>query len=267
MLLIHRVHYTIQTKLSCAKRFSVCTLSGAGAKPNVFNRYCARREAPTRACALVPQVVQTCQACQPWRRPGQSNKFTFSLALPFQEEVQFDLLSHHSAFELGLGGEKGIPIVHLIDCCIRWSACMMSSSRSARDLLHCIPAAWVNVLDGMHVLIVDGEAGVRFKEVDDWAMCSQIALRYKAPHEQARLGERHNASLRSARQRAGSQAIKKSLCIGFITVLGSVAFVHGVLVRINEHAAYQAFLGRQPHLPHPLEGGCHGDLDVKGQHH
>ena len=59
---------------------------------------------PAKACNLVPQVVQACQVCRPWRRPGQANKFTVSLALAFNEEVQFDLLSYHSQLEPGPGG-------------------------------------------------------------------------------------------------------------------------------------------------------------------
>ena len=47
---------------------------------------------PAKACNLGPQVVQACQVCRPWKRPGQSNKLTYSLALAFDEEVQFDFV-------------------------------------------------------------------------------------------------------------------------------------------------------------------------------
>lgn len=33
----------------------------------------------------------------------------------------------------------------------------------------------------------------------------------------------------------------------------------------NSHTPYQDILGRQPHLLPSFEGGCHGDLDTKGQ--
>ena len=45
----------------------------------------------------------------------------FSLALVFHEDVQFELLFDRSALQPGLGGQHGIPIVHPIDCCTRWS--------------------------------------------------------------------------------------------------------------------------------------------------
>lgn len=72
-----------------------------------------------RGCNLVPHVVQACQVCRPWGKPGQSNKFTYPFVLQFNEEVQFDLMVYRSTLEPGLGGAHGIPIVQ-IDCCIRW---------------------------------------------------------------------------------------------------------------------------------------------------
>ena len=57
----------------------------------------------SKAVNFVLQVVQACQVCRPWRKPGQSNKLTYSLAMSFNEEVQFDLLFYHSRLEPGLG--------------------------------------------------------------------------------------------------------------------------------------------------------------------
>lgn len=101
--------------------------------------------APARACNSVPQVVQASQVCRPWKKPGQSNKLTYSLAMTFNEEVQFDLMFYHGALEPGLRGAHGIPIVHLIDCCIRWSARIRSQFGTTRDLSECISLAWVNI--------------------------------------------------------------------------------------------------------------------------
>ena len=218
-----------------------------------------------KACNLVPQVIQSCQVCRPWRKPGQNNKLPYSLALSFNEGVQFDLIFYHSRLEPGLGGAHGIPVLHFIDCCIRLSARIKSQSKSTRDLLDGISLAWVNVFGGVQTLILDGETGMRGRAVDAWAIYNQITLKYKAPHQKAWLVERHDALIRSAVQRAESQVIKESFCISFTIVLGVVTFLHNALVCINQHTPYQALLGRQPHLLPPLEGGYHGDLDVKGQ--
>ena len=54
----------------------------------------------------------------------------------------------------------------------------------------------------MEVLTLDGETGMRPKEVDDWAMSNQVAFEYKAPHQKTWPVEGHNALIRSALQRA-----------------------------------------------------------------
>ena len=138
--------------------------------------------------------------------------------------MQFGLLFYRSALQPGLEGEKGIPTVHLTYCCIRWSACMMSPSRSIMDLPDCISVAWANVFGNLKVLILDGGTGMRSNEADDWAMYSQAALKHKAFHQKAWLVERHNAFIRSALQGAETHAIKESLRVSLVTVLGLVTF-------------------------------------------
>ena len=111
----------------------------------------------------------------------------------------------------------------------------------------------------------DGETGMRGKQVDGWAMYNQIAMTHEAPHEKAWLVEMHNALVRSALQRAESQVIKEPLCVSCGIVTGLVTFMHKAFVPINAHTPYQALLGIRPHSVQPLEGGHHGDLDIKGQ--
>ena len=188
-----------------------------------------------KACTLVPQVVQSCRVCRPWRKPGQSNKLIYSLAVSFNEEVQFEFVFYHSRFKFGLGGAHGISVVHLIDCCIRWSACMRSQSKTTRELLGGISLAWVNVSGGMTTLVLDGEIGMRGEHVDDVTMYNQIALKHKAPHQKAWLVERHDALIRSALQRAESQVIKERLCISPTIVVCLVAFMHNALGRFNNN--------------------------------
>ena len=223
--------------------------------------------APARACNLVLQVVQACQACRNWKRPGNADKLTYSLAQNFNKDVKFDLMFYRNLLQPEFGGERGIPICHLIGCCIRWSACTMASSKSTSDLLNCISTSWVSVFGNTKTLTLDGGTLVRAMEVDDWAMFNQVAPKYKTPHQTAWLveRERRNALTRSALQHCESQVLKESLVVSFVTVLGFVAVMHNAFTSINNHTPYQALLGRQPHLLPPFEGGYYGDLDVKGQ--
>lgn len=86
-----------------------------------------------------------------------------------------------------------MPIIHLIGCCIGWSACVSAQSRSTKDLLEWISLAWVQVFGGMATFILDGEIGMKGREVDDWARYNQVTVRHKAPHQEAWLVEMQNA--------------------------------------------------------------------------
>lgn len=106
---------------------------------------------------------------------------------------------------------------------------------------------------------------MKSKEVDDWAMYNQMAMKYKSQRQRAWLLERHNAFIRGGLQHAESQVIKESLCVSFGIVLGLVVFMHNAFVYINDHTPYQAVSVRQPHILPPLEGGYFRGLDVQGQ--
>ena len=91
----------------------------------------------------------------------------------------------------------------------------MVKSNGTTDLLDCISNSWISIFGSMTILALDGENGMRAKEVDDWAMHNQVILRYKAPRQKVWFVERHNVLLRSIVQRVESQAFKQSLCVSF----------------------------------------------------
>ena len=59
----------------------------------------------------------------------------------------------------------------------------MYPSKDTADFLECISKSWVTVFGDMTTLTLDGERGMRAKEVDDWAIYKQITLKFKAPHQ------------------------------------------------------------------------------------
>ena len=172
--------------------------------------------------------------------------------MPCQEGVQFELLPYKSALDPGLGGEKGIPIVHLVDCCMRWFACMMSPPRAATDFLQFISTAWANAVGNLKIPALDGGTGMRSKEFGDRAMYNQTALKYKAVQQTAWLVARHNLSIWSALRRAEGQAFHESLCIGSVIAFGLGTFEHNASVSISNHTSYRVSPGRRPHLLAPL---------------
>ncbi len=60
---------------------------------------------------LIPEIVQTCQICREWSKPGPDNVCSVELADTFNAQVEADLLfvGKHIVF-------------HMLDRCIRWHA-------------------------------------------------------------------------------------------------------------------------------------------------
>ena len=179
--------------------------------------------------------------------------------------MQFDLSFYHFALEPNLGGDRGIPIVHLMDCCVRWSVRIRNPSKTTRDPSNSISIAWANAFGNMNVFTLDGESCMRGKEANDWATHSQISFKCKAPRQKAWLVERHDAPIELALQKAESHVINESLCINFATVFGLATFMLNVFISTINHTFYQALLGGRPTLLPPLEGGYHGDADAEGK--
>ena len=106
---------------------------------------------------------------------------------------------------------------------------------------------------------------MRAKQAGDWAMYSQVAFKYKALCQKAWLVERHTALIRSALQRAESQAIKESLVVSLVIVLGFVTCSCATSGSASTTIPLiKRFPGRQQHLLPPLEGCYYGDLGQKG---
>ena len=96
--------------------------------------------APPYAIADIPAVVHACQVCRAWTKPGPRNVATFRLVEDFNVEAQMDLLFDHSLIEPSLGM---LTLLHLIDVCIRWSACTMIQSKSESHITQAISAMWI----------------------------------------------------------------------------------------------------------------------------
>jgi hypothetical protein len=75
--------------------------------------------APPKAIADIPAVVRGGVICRDRRKPPAKSIATFRIVWQFNEEVQMDLIFYHSMIEPGLGS---IPVLHMIDACVRWSA-------------------------------------------------------------------------------------------------------------------------------------------------
>ena len=77
--------------------------------------------------------------------------------------------------------------------------------------------------------------------------------------------ERHNEIIRRCLQTTEQQLVKEGLKAPFEQALQMVFFMHDSLTVINNSTPYQALLGRQPAMLHPLEGGHSGQVESQSR--
>ena len=223
--------------------------------------------APAQAIADVPAIVQACNICRDWKRPPPGNIATYRITMEFNAEVQFDLIFYNSLLE----PQRGlIPIAHLIDTCIRFSAGAVTTKEEV-DLVTTIAKVWISIFGPMTVLCLDEETGMRGQCAMDWALAVGVHLKFKAPRQKAWLVERHNEIIRQGLHRTESQLRKEDIRATFDQVLATTIFMKNSLTVINSSTPYQALLGRQPAMLPPLEGGhagqCHDHARVETNEH
>ena len=209
--------------------------------------------APAAAIADIPAMVQGCRVCRDWKRPGPTNVATIRMVENFNEEVQFDLMFYESLIDKKRGR---LPIIHLIDACIRWSTTAIVASREEEELTMGISRAWISTFGSMTTLVQDGETGMRGQLALDWALANAITLKFKAPRQKAWLVERGNEILRQALHKTETQLLQEDLTsISVECTLAMVTFMKNSLTVIGTSTPYQALLGRQPLILPPQEGG------------
>lgn len=91
-------------------------------------------------------------------------------------DVLIAVASHVSCARYWLTPHSLFPVALLfqVDCCIRWSACSMATSKGTIGLLDCISTSWVIVFGVPKTLTLDVGRGMRGKPVDDWALYDQV---------------------------------------------------------------------------------------------
>ena len=174
--------------------------------------------APPKALSLISSVVNACQVCRTWKRPGNKNVLSVSPSERFNEDAQFDLLFYESLLEPSKGRQH---ILHVIDACLRWSATTIVPNKDETTLTTAISSLWISIYGPMHRLTLDEETTMRGRAATDWAVQNQVTLNFKAPRQKAWLVERHNEILRQELHRTELQLKKVSLITSF-----AIGFVH-----------------------------------------
>ena len=220
-----------------------------------FTRILKAAGAPAASIADIPGVVQACNICRDWKKPGPKAVHSFRIVHEFNEEVQFGLLFYHSQLEPKRGM---LTVVHLCDCCTRFSRSGIVQSKDERTLCQVIAELWCSIFGPMTTLTLDQEAGMRGEEAANWAQKLGIDLRFKAPNQKAWVVERHNEILRQGIHRTEEQLKKDGIDFPAESALSMVTFMKNAITVIGNSTPYQAVLGRQPAMLPPIEGGLSG---------
>ena len=188
--------------------------------------------------ALVDEIVETCSICRMWVRPGPRSIASTSVCTRFNESVQYDLVFY-----------KTYIILHMIDCCIRWSAACLVEDKLGETLLNAMDKLWFRVYGSPQELVGDRESGVaagitgaRFLEVRG------IKLNLKARGQHAFLIERHNEILRQQLHRCDEQSTADGLRVGMENILSESLFAKNCLLVQGGYSPYEALFGRCPPL-------------------
>lgn len=208
----------------CSAKRMKMLLTAAGVKTEIFE--------------IVEEIVSTCSICRMWARPGPKSIASTSQSTRFNETVQYDL-----AFV------KEHIILHMIDCCIRWSAGVSVPDKQATTLMNAMDKLWFRVFGSPQELIGDRESGVavpessaRFLEVRG----IQLTLRARGQH--ASLVERRNEILRQQLHRCDEQATDDGLRVDFEQLLSEAMFAKNSLFLLGGLTPYEALYGRTPPL-------------------
>ena len=101
---------------------------------------------PANVLDLVKPVCDTCKVCRLWTRPADRPQTSSRLSTEFNVLVEVDLLFIES-----------LVVLHMCDCCIRWSAGKIIASKQVSDILDGLVDAWFKIFGPPRTLVSDHE--------------------------------------------------------------------------------------------------------------
>jgi hypothetical protein len=194
---------------------------------------------PQRVLDLIPEIVQTCQVCRTWAKPGPDHACSVEIPDKFNEQVECDLLFI----------EKHI-IFHMMDRCTRWHAARLIPDKTEGTLMKAIDELWVSIHGSPKELITDGETGIVASEATNQYLHRKgIKLHQRAKDQHARYIERRGALLRDAIHRTQSQLQEEGLAgVLFETILAEAVFCGNAMLTVGGSTPYNAVYGRVPRI-------------------
>ena len=96
---------------------------------------------------LLQLVTENCETCKHYKRPSQTPEVELPFACAFNEVVSVNISFY-----------QDIPLLHLIDCCTRFSTTIPLHTKNADDLADSISNQWISIFGCPKVFICGGGA-------------------------------------------------------------------------------------------------------------
>ena len=194
--------------------------------------------APKEVLDIIPSIVDTCEACRKWQRPGPDAQATSSVSENFNDIVEGDLVYY-----------KEQPILHLVDRCTRWHAAVLVPSRTTKDLIEAIDTSWIRVFGPMKKLVLDMETAIyKSFTAGDYLERKGIKYEARAVGQHARYAERRGELFKETVRKIAEQLKKENLNVPLNQIISEAVFAGNALLTVNNTTPYNAVFGRVPHL-------------------
>lgn len=163
--------------------------------------------------AMIPSIIDTCDKCAHWQRPGPRSVASTRLPETFNKEVQIDLLFY-----------KTHVILHCIDACTRWTAVSLLANREPSSIIDGFAACWVRLFGPPTTVLSDQEGGLITDTFGDWLDRRGIQVEFRARGQHCGMVERHNEILRRQLHVLEDQSNAEGLAVPFTTVVSEAVF-------------------------------------------
>ena len=186
----------------------------------------------------IPSIVDTCRVCRMWTRPTPHAVTTVRLNTQFNQCVQVDLLFWNS-----------FVILHMCDCCIKFSAATIIPDREAQTCINAITNIWFRVHGPPDVLEGDQEGGwARAHEAKTWMARWGTSFSPRAKNQHAWVVERHNEILRKLLHAISSQLKEEKIKVASECILSEALLANNIIISANGTSPYNALYGRVPRM-------------------
>ena len=192
---------------------------------------------PQDIMVLVQQIVDTCDICRNWSRPGPRAVTSSTVTTRFNQEVQTDLLFY-----------KDKVVLHMIDRTTRFTVARKVESKHLDCIIEGIMSHWVALFGPPNQLTSDQEGALSSPEAAALLEARGIKLHLLAKEQHATTVERHHAILRRQLHVLDEQATAEGLRVSFESLLGEAVFAKNALFSVGGASPFEAVFGRTPPL-------------------